>query len=857
MRRAAIAVLVLGGLLSTGFTAPTATSAVSSTDPVAVDPWLAATLTQAAPDDTIGVLAHGTSIDVVHTALANVGMAVTGDLHSIDVTIASGTPAQIALLRVQPGIVYVEGDQPLELMLDTANTATRAYEADRFTTPFGSPFDGSGVSIAVVDSGIDGTHPMFLREDGTSRVAANFKAVCIPIFGISGQDVPSNDQCMVPVPTNDSDTLSNGGHGTHVASIAAGGEVTTTEGETLRGAAPGATLIGLSSGQALSVAFASQGLQWVVDHHADPCGDGSCPAIKVVNNSYGPTGPTANYTYSKDSALSKLQTQLIEAGVVTVWAAGNDGGSGDVDFTNPTGDSPEGGVLSVANYNDAGIGANDGGLNDTSSRGLRTDLSTYPDLSAPGTDIMAACRPYLPVCSTGADGGDPNYDTISGTSMAAPFVAGVVARLFQADPSLTPAQVEAILLDTALPFGDADSYVADTRHGAGLTSYDKGHGLVDVTAALAAALGKDDVQPAPQCVPGYPEIVDQAGDALGLDPQNAEANEANVDLIGGRLATDEATGAIDVALEFTDLESFGTTSTGQWATLTFSYKGRNWIVEWFGDRTLDPLIAPYIELLDASESVVAELEGDVDFENDLLTAVIPADVFPGVPALTDGSVLSQFSAYVWHSMAGVGYGTFSDSGGGNCAFVVGSDITRPNEAPVPTFTVAPNDIRPGVEVTLDAAGTLDDTTPADQLSYEWDVDGDGLSDLTGATTTTTFDTPGVYDVALTVTDGEGASATTTRSVEVTANNAPTAIATASDQKVMEGDVVHFTGSASSDPDGDELTYAWDFGDGTTATGEVVQHAFATMGKYVVTVTVSDGFGGTSTDTIEIRVQRSR
>lgn len=853
IRRAVVAAVALGSLATAGFTPSQATLP----EPAAVDAWLAATLTDAAPDDTIGVLAHGTSLDAVHTALATAGMSATADLHSIDVTIAAGTPAQIAALRVQPGIVYVEGDQPLEFALDTAGTATRATLPADFTDAAGLAIDGSGVSIAVVDSGIDGTHPMFLREDGTSRVAANYKAVCVPILIVSGQDVPSNDQCMVPAPTNDSDTLSNGGHGTHVASIAAGGEVTTTDGQTLRGAAPGATLIGLSAGQALSVAFASQGLQWVVDHHADPCGDGSCPPIKVVNNSYGPAGPSANYTYDPNSAQARLQTQLLQGGVVTVWSAGNNGGTGGSDVTSPTGDSPEGGVLSVANYNDAGIGANDGGLNDSSSRGLRGDVSTYPDIAAPGTDILAACRPYLPVCSTGLDGGDPNYDTISGTSMSAPFVTGVVARLFQADPNLTPTEVETILLETALPFGDPDSYVADTRHGAGMTSYDKGHGLVDVTAAVAAVLGRDDTQPPPQCVPGYPAIVDKAGDALGLDPMNAEANDPNVDLIGGRFRTDPVTGAVHVELEFADLESVGTTSTGQWADLYFSYGARVWNIAWFGDRTLDPLLAPFVELLDDDGTVVAELEGTFDFDNDVLTAVLPTDALAGEPALAAGSTLSQFFVYVWHSMAGFGQGAFSDTGGGNCGFVVGSDIEQPNQAPVGTFTVAPDDIRPGVEVTLDAAGTLDDRTPAEQLSYAWDVDGDGTADLSGQTVTTTFDAPGTYDVTLVVTDADGASSTVVRTVEVVANNTPTAIATTSTQKAEQGEVVHFTGSASTDPDGDELTYHWDFGDGTTAEGEVVSHAFPEQGKYVVTLTVSDGFGGVSTDTIEVKVQRGR
>jgi serine protease AprX len=172
--------------------------------------------------------------------------------------------------------------------------------------------------------------------------------------------------------------------------------------------------------------------------------------------------------------------------VVTVWAAGNDGGDGSVSLTNPPGQDPTGGILSVASYYDQDTGTREGTVSDYSSRGLRSDTSTWPDISAPGENITSSCRLYLAICSTGLDPRNGpgaldigTFNTISGTSMAAPHIAGIVAQLFQADPTATPAEIEAALKTSAHKYTDGAAYV-------GGTSYDKGYGLVDVVAAVAA-----------------------------------------------------------------------------------------------------------------------------------------------------------------------------------------------------------------------------------------------------------------------------------------------------------------------------------------------------------------------------------
>jgi len=431
------------------------------------------------------VLVHGTDIAAARTAVAATGMRRVTEFERIGVVVASGTAAQVEAARSQPGVTYLEGNAPIEFLDETSNTATRGAEAaSTLTGANGQPLDGSGVSVAVIDSGVDPTHPYLQDADGGSAVVASYKSVCL-------DESNTSSDCVVKVPgVLDTDTISGGGHGTHVNGIVAGRPTTLSDGTKLQGAAPGAGLVDISTGAVLLIVGADSALNWVLEHHDAPCGAGvpasTCPPIKVTNNSYGPTGGGA---FDPNSATVELQRALAADGVVTVWAAGNDGGDGSASMTNPPGQDPTGGILSVASYYDEATGTRDGKVSDYSSRGAKADPSTWPDLSAPGEDIDSSCRPYLPICSTGLapkNGPGPldigTFNTISGTSMAAPHIAGIVAQLFQADPTATPAQIEAALKGTTYRYADGAAY---TSAGGYTTSFDKGTGLVDVVAAVA------------------------------------------------------------------------------------------------------------------------------------------------------------------------------------------------------------------------------------------------------------------------------------------------------------------------------------------------------------------------------------
>lgn len=428
----------------------------------------------------VTALVHGTSLAAANQAVSEAGMTKIGSLDEIGVVTATGTIDQLREVREADGVSYVENNEKIKMFASSGTVATRSLEAQTTRTgPTGDGLDGSGTSVAIIDTGIDPSHPAFADKDGSSRVVRNLKSLCT-----SNQD----NGCIVDAGPLDTDTLSLGGHGTHVAGIAAGSPYQLPDIE-VGGSAPGANVVSLSTGAGLFIMGANAAMEWVLENHERPCGPDvsvqECPPIKVINNSYGPSG---GGEFDPKSATVKLQRALAQEGVVTVWANGNDGGDGSKNLSNPPGQDPTPGIISVASYFDEGTGTRDGKVSDFSSRGAANDSSSWPDISAPGQEIVSACRPYLVICSTG---GEPHngpgaldvgaYNVISGTSMAAPQITGIVAQLFEADPTATPGEIEAAIKASAYKYTDGAPY---EQVGGYTSSYDKGAGLVDVVGAV-------------------------------------------------------------------------------------------------------------------------------------------------------------------------------------------------------------------------------------------------------------------------------------------------------------------------------------------------------------------------------------
>jgi len=142
---------------------------------------------------------------------------------------------------------------------------------------------------------------------------------------------------------------------------------------------------------------------------------------------------------------------------------------------------------------------------------------------------------------------------------------------------------------------------------------------------------------------------------------------------------------------------------------------------------------------------------------------------------------------------------------------------------------------PGVPITFSAAGSRN---PANRpMAFTWDF-GDGAtgSDLTA---THTFAKAGVYVVTLTVTDSSGATGTASTTALIVQPNLPPAASANGPYSGVTGRLIVFHGTAS-DPDGDPLTYTWDFGDGTTATSLSASHVYSLPNTYIAVLTVSDG-----------------
>ena len=399
----------------------------------------------------------------------------------------SGTVGQFQALALEAEVSFMEENTRIPLLDATHGWPTRVRVAHEPVSggPYydaqGRTLRGQGVGAAIVDSGVNG-----LQGDFDDNMVRNFKVTC----NILGAEVDSDTCVFTDVGVNGTSD-STGGHGTHVAGITLGGGQRSDIGYpasampaipgTYSGIAPDAGLYAFGSGETLFVLnyTAAASFDWIIKNNPTL----EVP-VRVINNSYGGAGP-----YEADAVVSQLTLTAVQNNISVIFAAGNDAGGGAADSqTSSYCRDPNPGVVCVASYNDAGTGTQKGLLSSFTSKGKLGEHGDYPDIAAPGDTITSACTQVQPgqaVCATGAETTwQPFYGTISGTSMAAPHVAGALALIYQARPELTPAQAEKLLKDTAIKVATNGEYETDPSNPGGTHNFGFGAGLMDLPAAL-------------------------------------------------------------------------------------------------------------------------------------------------------------------------------------------------------------------------------------------------------------------------------------------------------------------------------------------------------------------------------------
>ncbi|GLZ76729.1 serine protease [Actinorhabdospora filicis] len=276
-------------------------------------------------------------------------------------------------------------------------------------------YDGTGTTIAIIDSGLDTSHP-----DVAGRVKA--------IRDFTGTAPDGADDI---------------GHGTHVASIAAGSGAASNG--RYKGVAPKADLLIAKVCVNGSCQFSDiiAGMEWSVAQGAD-----------VANMSLG--GPAGG---TDDPVVAALERLTAESGTLFAVAAGN---SYEPRTIESPGSAPS--ALTVASVTKTDE------RSDFSSQGPNYDWSMKPDITAPGSDITAAR-------AAGTEG-EGDYATHSGTSMATPHVTGAAALLKQQHPDWTAARLKSTLVSSAKGLD-------------GLSAFQEGAGRLDLTRAIGQHVTAD------------------------------------------------------------------------------------------------------------------------------------------------------------------------------------------------------------------------------------------------------------------------------------------------------------------------------------------------------------------------------
>ena len=366
-------------------------------------------------------------------ALTKLGVEVTLRAHYLD-TVAATIPLELlqepATLLSLSGLVMIED---LGLAEPHMNEAVPTMGVDDVWNDFG--FIGTGVTIAILDTGIRGDHEGLNDLDDD-----RFTCIDDPPDPLDPNPDPIPADCDPKITAfydavythseqPPEDSFDSGTHGSHVAGIAAGtgGGQTAADGSRYIGAAPGAWLINILACCEGDIEDIIEGAQWAIDNKENL-------GIDVLTSSLGEQQFEIHIDNDGSSAWSRQMDAVADSGIITTLSAGNEFGGATIVGCN-TIDSPGDANLPVT------VASLDKNLDLAiySSRGYTSDGRVKPDVAAIGSNIMA------PDAAT-----NDGYTSKSGTSMATPLMAGIAALMKEANPDLTHAEFKDIIAAHAI-----------------------------------------------------------------------------------------------------------------------------------------------------------------------------------------------------------------------------------------------------------------------------------------------------------------------------------------------------------------------------------------------------------------------
>lgn len=812
--------------------------------------------------NTLVILTQPSTNQLIHE-LEAIGCKINHRFTIIDALEVSIPVNRLQLVAKLPTVKLVQSNHELKNYLNDGVPLVEASQSKLSSAGYNG-INGEGVTIAVIDSGIDGGHSTF-----GNRIIA-FKD-----FNQGNDDLD---------PTDGMNSVDYGYHGTMCASCAAGSG-------SYKGVAINSNLIAVAlddSGSSMVRA-----IEWCVNNrNKDFNKDGEADGPDVITLSMGFTFEYPPLTEAAGSAMDN--------GVIFVTSAGNEGpGAGTV--TSPA-SSPK--VIAV------GATKKNKVISDFSSRGPGSGGIIKPDVVAPGEGLTVA----IP--------GNQWYPGGYGTSFSGPIVAGIAALILQYDPELDPYEVKDIIRNSAEDRGtngpdntygygfadtiaaldmvlkvksivpssssvNEDSAVSFTATASGtkivkyewdfdndgefdettttgsvshiFTDEDVYEILVritnekDKTAENSVVINVNNIKPRAEFKTNGDSTIFKEDEVILFNGSNSWDTPSDIDLL-------EFSWSFNGGINYTNFSK-------ETKTIEHSYEDTgeyNIIMKVKDDNDVEDITSRKINIenfkpiADAGEDITA-FEGELiyfsasetnDTESDLKTMKYLWDFGDGITKNGINQTHS-FQAYYNTQTFEVKLTVTDDDDERDSDRITVTILNSP-----PRVTVEPE--KSGFEdEPLSLSGFGNDTeNDVNRLMYKWDFDDGEITNwLNNPIVTHTYIQVGIYHPKLFAKDPK--DTVSSKELNVTISNIPPVADFNMDVKTaIEDELVTFDASASVDTESDieDLIYIWDFGDGNIATGKTVQHQYFQSYKYTIKLTVKDDNDDTDSVTKRLTVE---